>query len=43
MVVPRLSKEDLQRILLPCNQTKYEQLPPGKIGPALADQGLFIA
>jgi len=42
LVLHRLSEEELQRILLTCNQVDYASLPPGQIVLALADEGLYI-
>ena len=41
-VAHRLSVEEVQRILLTCNEPKYASLPPGQIVPDLADQGIYI-
>lgn len=42
LVSHRLSEEERQRILLPCNQLEYSSLPPSQIVLVLADQGLYI-
>lgn len=35
-VAHRLSEEERQRILLPCNEPEFPALPPGQIVPVLA-------
>ena len=42
LVSHKLSEEEGQRILLTCDQSVYASLPPAKIVPALAYQGLYI-
>jgi len=41
-VLHKRSEEERQRILLTCNQAEYASLPPGRIVPGLAGQGLCI-
>jgi len=42
-VAHRLSHQELQWILVVCNQPHYALLPPAQIVPDLADQGEFLA
>tara|TARA_Y100001954_G_scaffold36019_1_gene34918 strand:+ start:22930 stop:23523 length:594 start_codon:yes stop_codon:yes gene_type:complete len=37
-VAHRLSEQERQRILLPCNEPEFAALPPGQIVPVLADR-----
>jgi len=39
----KLTKEERERILMIANSKKYQDLPPCKIIPMLADKGIFVA
>jgi len=39
----KLSIEEIEAILVVCNQPEYASLPPSQIVPKLADKGIFLA
>jgi len=39
----KLTKMERQRIIRTANKSEYADLPPGKIVPKLADEGVYIA